>query len=169
MKYDKLAPYGRVPVGQPGFDFPRGKDMSMAPMQKGIELAKQQQWLVKDYAPQPQWVIDGNYTVFSVFRDGKVVDHVVVNGDVEDRKVWFVQADEIYEGEEATAALGPDFDWTQVDPIAQVMLVSRILYRIMGTFPDLKWALSGRIKDRETCVLGTDDEAIARLNAEGEN
>lgn len=170
----KLHPYGRVPYGEPGFKFFRGKTGPRAPLQKGCSIAAEQQGEIEDEPKPPEWMADGGYWIFTVLesKDGKpdTIDHLALGIRDGVLFAWLIQADEHYQGDGAVGLLPEDFNWQGLDPAKKVMDLSRSLYAMQPTFPDVEWTLTANIKGREPVVLGTDSEMLEHIKGKlGEN
>ena len=163
----KFAPYGRVPKGEPGFKFFRGKHGPRAPLQKGYSIAAEQQGEIEDEPEPPEWMNDGDYWVFTILdeKDGKpfTVDHVAMAIRNDTLFAWVIQASEHYQGAGAEALLPSGFDWRGLDPTKPVMDVSRKLSMLCGTYPDMEWTLCARINGYEPILLGNDSEMIEHI------
>jgi len=163
----RFAPYGRVPYGEPGFNFDQGKTGPRAPYQKGVAIAAEQQGEIECSLEQPAWMDDGDYWVFTVLedRDDKpyTVDHIALGVRNGVLFAWMIQENKPYQGDGALRLLPDGFDWLALDPAKQVMDLSRGLFKMTPTYPDMEWTLTARIKGREPIVLGTDSELIEMI------
>ena len=146
----KMTAYGRVPAGEPGYDFPRGKDGPLAPMQKGTVIAEQQRGIVTEYAVPPAWMQsceDSDLTLYSVASvfgdDDKLIDHVCFGTRSGVLFAWFVQSDEVYQGDAAEAVMHDGFAWQRMlSHIPWIQEACRDLRRRLGTmFPEQEWAV----------------------------
>jgi len=160
----RFEPYGRVPVGEPGFKFSVGRKGPRAPLQAGYSVPAEEQGDIECYREPPEWMAGGDYWVFTVLdeKDGTpyTVDHVCLGVREGSLMAWYVQADEPYQGKGAERMLPKGFAWKTLDAGQCIMDLSRRLYKIQPTFPDMQWTLTARIEGRDPIVLGTDAEML---------
>lgn len=141
MELTDVVPQGRVPRGEPGHTFYRGRDTAVPPLQKGNKVHIGSQALV-DEIPPPAFIQGGDYMVYACKYEGKH-EHAVVallEGDVP--IVWLVQCDETFQGDAAKELMGPDYRWTRLKPESCVMDAHRAMMRADAMYPEVKrWAL----------------------------
>jgi hypothetical protein len=170
MEIKRIIPVGRVPRGEPGYNFQRGKNpkdgkpCAVPPLQKGETITPEN--------AEYQWIVDaagfcegGDYTVFQVTDgDGIMVgEHIVCalrNKGVP--HLWLVQQDHVFQANGAMAMLedcqvenpaDPEadtikFEWAYwCSALASVQEARRVLIRTQNMFPELKWAMFWDVGD----------------------
>lgn len=146
MKMTDLTPVGRVPKGEPGFDFYRSKaGTAVPPLQKGVIVASESMQ-VMDLAPPAAFLEGGDYIVYGGYLvdevDGESVrkqEHVAValrDGDTP--FAWVIQLDQVFQGDAAKELMPSDFRWTLLKPDSVLMDMRRTMIRARIMYPEIK-------------------------------
>lgn len=167
MRIKELTPLGRVPIGEPGYNFyQRVDDLTgyWVPTQKGIQIPDEQKRLVGEVKP-PAWTEGGNYIVYGVtFDDSERRDHVVVGVRHGAPFAWLVQTDESYQGDGAKNLMPENYDWTQCVPWSLAQAGARTMFARAGMYPELEWLVVAKVGDAIE-IFGADSELKNRVEA----
>jgi len=142
MELRDIQPLGRVPKGEPGYDFYRSKEgTAVPPVQKGVVVAHESMEHMDQVEPAA-FLEGGDYVVYScsvVEEDGIRPDHVAValrDGDTP--FAWIVQSDEVLQGDAAEDLMGPTFRWSMLKPDTVLMDMRRAMSRARFMFPEIR-------------------------------
>jgi len=147
MTIKKLTPLGRVPIGQPGFNFYQRIDDEggyWVPTQKGIQIADEQKRMVREVEP-PVWCKGGNYLLYMAEFEGDKKDHVVVSVHKGQPCAWLVQADEHFQGGGAKGLMPESFDWTLCVPWKSAQEAHRHMQKQAAMYPEVDWVVVARV------------------------
>lgn len=144
MRLTDLTPLGRVPRGEPGCVFWRGKDgNAVPPTQSGIQIAKDSLEHMERAEP-PAFIVPGDYMVYACKYDD-VWEHAIVALREDEPMVWLIQCDEFFQGDGAKNIMPEGYRWTALKPESAVMDAHRALMRCT-MFPEIRnWALISEI------------------------
>lgn len=150
MRMVDLTPLGRVPKGEPGYNFYKGTQDNNAvpPLQKGIAIAPESMKFMEEIAPAGfleggDYVVYGGYLVDTVDgEDGpeevRTQEHVVVALRHDEAFAWLVQIDKVLQQDAAKDLMGPDFRWTLLKPESVILDMSRAMARAKFMYPEIK-------------------------------